>query len=255
MRIVAIIQVRMGSTRLPGKSLTDIAGQSLLAHVIDRVDASANVQQMVVATTTGPEDDVIEQLAREKQVACYRGSPTDVLDRYYQAARQAQADVIVRITADDPFKDPDVIDLVVSSLLADPAIDYASNTMEPTFPEGLDVEAFRFSALERAWREARLPSEREHVTPYIWKHPELFRLVSVRHREDLSKLRWTLDYEEDLRFAREVYRRLYHGQVFEMQEILQLLEEEPQLAAINSGFQRNAGYNQSLQKEQSTDLP
>lgn len=241
----------MGSTRLPGKSLTDIAGQSLLAHVIDRVSASAHVQQIVVATTTGPEDNAIEQLALEKQVACYRGSPTDVLDRYYQAAKRAQADVIIRITADDPFKDPDVIDLVASSLLADPANDYASNTLEPTFPEGMDVEVFRFMALERAWREARLPSEREHVTPYLWKHPEIFRLVNVRHREDHSKLRWTLDYDEDLRFAREVYHRLYHGQVFKMNEILRLLKEEPQLAAINTGFQRNAGYNQSVKKEQS----
>jgi len=253
MKVVAIVQVRMGSTRLPGKSLIDIAGQPLLAHVIDRVCASAYVQDIVVATTTNPEDDPIEELAQKRKVVCYRGSVADVLDRYFQAARLAQADIIVRITADDPFKDPDVIDLVVRCLLADETLAYASNTIEPTFPEGLDVEAFRFAALERAWQEARLPSEREHVTPYLWKHQELFHLANIRHSEDLSKLRWTLDYEQDLEFAREVYRRLYRGQVFKMDEILRLLRKEPQLAAINAGFQRNAGYNQSLQKEQSPD--
>jgi spore coat polysaccharide biosynthesis protein SpsF len=251
MKTVAIIQARMGSTRLSGKSLTDIAGQPLLAHIIDRVRASTCVQEIVVATTTGPEDDALATLAQKMGTALFRGSAEDVLDRFYQAACLAQAGVVVRITADDPFKDPDVIDLVTGRLLADPTIDYASNTIEPTFPEGLDVETFRFAALERAWREARLPSEREHVTPYLWKHPELFRLINVRHNENLSKLRWTLDYEEDLQFTREIYARLYRGQVFKMGEILRLLRAEPQLTTINTRFQRNAGYQQSLRKEQS----
>jgi spore coat polysaccharide biosynthesis protein SpsF len=250
--IVALIQARMGSTRLPGKTLVDIAGEPFLAHVIKRTRASRTVRDIVVATTTDPADDAIVALAARLGAGTYRGSANDVLDRFYQAARQASAGIIVRITADDPFKDPDVIDLIVGRLLADPALDYASNTIEPTFPEGLDVEAFTFAALSRAWHEAKLPSEREHVTPYLWKNPDRFRVENVRHATDLSKLRWTLDYAEDLRFTREVYARLYRGQVFRMAEILALLQSEPQLAAINTGILRNAGYNLSLQQDQAT---
>src|ERR1019366_7701536 len=127
------------------------------------------------------------------------GSAEDVLDRYYQAAREVGAGVIVRVTADDPFKDPVVVDQVAGRLMRDPQLDYASNTLEPTYPEGLDVEAFTFSALERAWKEASVPSDREHVTPYIRCNPEMFRTANVSHSPDLSALRWTVDYEADLR--------------------------------------------------------
>ena len=252
MKTVAIIQARMGSTRLPSKSLVEICGRPLLGHVIDRVGACQVVQELVVATTLDPTDDVLAAFVRAQGVPAYRGSPEDVLDRYSQAARLSGADVVVRITADDPFKDPDVIDLVAGTLLANPAVDYASNTLEPTYPEGLDVEVFRAAALERAWREAGLPSEREHVTPYLWKHPELFRLANVRQTPDRSALRWTLDYPEDLEFARAIYTRLYLGQAFGQREILALLDREPGLQAINAGRIRNAGYLQSLAKDSST---
>ena len=249
MKVVAIIQARMGSTRLAGKSLLDIAGQPLLGHIIDRVRASRDVQEIVVATTTAAEDQELVELARRKSVASYRGSADDVLDRFYQAAKLLQAEIVVRITADDPFKDPDVIDLIIGHLLANPVLDYVSNTITPTYPEGLDVEAFRHGALSRAWREARLTSEREHVTPYIWKHPDSFTLFNVCHTVDISKMRWTLDYEEDLQFAREIYARLYRGGIFKMNDILRLLEAEPNLGAINAGIQRNAGYLKSLEAE------
>lgn len=239
----------MASTRLPGKSLLNIAGRPLLGHVLDRVHASRRVQETVVATTAAMSDQAIVDFARANGALCYRGSVEDVLDRFYQAARQCGADAIVRITADDPFKDPDVIDLVVDALLGDPRVDYASNTLEPTYPEGLDVEAFTMSALEETWRFAKLPSEREHVTPYIWKNPDRFRVVNVRHSSDLSKLRWTLDYAEDYRFTSEVYSRLYFGQVFRMEEVLNLLESEPWLADINAGIVRNAGYVASVQRD------
>jgi spore coat polysaccharide biosynthesis protein SpsF (cytidylyltransferase family) len=252
MRIVAIIQARMGSTRLPGKTLMPLAGQPLLGHILDRVRASRRIHEMLVATTTDSADSEIVEFARGKGCDTYCGSAYDVLDRYYQAALQAKADVIVRITADDPFKDPAVIDLIVEALLAAPELDYASNTLEPTFPEGLDVEAFTWSALEDAWKDAQLPSEREHVTPYIWKHPERFSIENVRHSSDLSRLRWTLDYESDYKFAVEIYSRLYHGQVFGMDEILELLSNEPKLQAINSKVLRNAGYLASLKTEQSS---
>jgi spore coat polysaccharide biosynthesis protein SpsF (cytidylyltransferase family) len=252
MKTAAVIQARMGSTRLPGKSLVEIAGQPLLGHVIDRTKACQLVHEVVLATTIEPEDTALIALAGAKGIGSYRGSVDDVLDRFYQAALSVRADNVVRITADDPFKDPEVIDLVIQRLLDRPELDYASNTMIPTFPEGLDVEVFRFSALAKAWRESRLMSEREHITPYIWKNPSLFRLENVAHGCDLSKLRWTLDYEADLAFTRAVYHRLYSGRIFGMGEILRLLEAEPNLALINTGIQRNAGYLKSTQNEQKT---
>jgi spore coat polysaccharide biosynthesis protein SpsF (cytidylyltransferase family) len=249
--VVAIIQARMGSTRLPGKTMADIAGKPLLAHVIQRVRASQTVQKVVVATTSEPIDEPIERLSQECGASTYIGSTEDVLDRYYQAAKMAGAEIIVRVTADDPFKDPVVIDEVAGRLVADTLLDYASNTLEPTYPEGLDIEVFTSAALERAWKEATLPSDREHVTPYIWRNPESFRVLSIRRSPDLSSLRWTIDYEPDLRLAREVYARLYHGQVFQMPEILALLAAEPWLADINRGVKRNVGYLASLEKERS----
>jgi spore coat polysaccharide biosynthesis protein SpsF len=242
----------MGSSRLPGKTLASISGQPLLGHIIDRVRACTLIDSVMVATTTLEEDSVLAKFAVSKGASVYRGSSHDVLDRYYQAALQAGAACVVRITADDPFKDPDVIACIVSALKAEQAVDYSSNTLDPTYPEGLDAEAFTFFALQRTWREAHLSSEREHVTPYIWSHPELFRITQVRHDRDLSHMRWTLDYPEDLQFTREVYSRLYSGQVFRMGEILTLLEKEPRLSQINTGFVRNAGYKKSIQAEQTT---
>ena len=249
-KVVIIIQARMGATRLPGKTLLEIGNRPLLAHVIERARACRRAQQVVVATTTDPDDQPVDELAARLGCQVYRGSADDVLDRYYQAALQSGAGIVVRFTADDPFKDPTVTDQVIARLLSDPALDYASNTMEPTFPEGLDVEAFTFAALERAWREARLPAEREHVTPYLYNHPERFRLASVTSPRNLSHLRLTVDYEQDLRLAREICFRLGPGgRIFSLQEIVSLLEAEPTLAAINQGIERYAGYAASLRKQ------
>ncbi len=248
-RVVAIIQARLGSTRLPGKSLAAIAGKPLLAHVVERMMACATVHDVVVATTQDPSDAAVAHAAETFGAAVYRGSVDDVLDRYYQAARGARADVVVRATADDPFKDTEVTDQVVQRLLGDGA-DYASNTLEPTYPEGVDIEAFTLGALSRAWQEATLASEREHVTPYMWKHPELFRLSSVTRRPDLSRLRWTVDYPEDLTFARAIYQALYRGRPFGMQEVLDVLEEQPELAKLmHLGIERNEGYQRSLAQD------
>lgn len=244
-RTVAIVQARLGSSRLPGKTLAIIEGQPLLAWILTRVQASKTIDELILATTTEPEDNVLLQFAQSFGIRAYAGSRDDVLDRFYQAAKFAHADFIVRITADDPFKDPDIIDLVVSRLHAADA-DYASNAMTPSYPEGLDVEVFSFESLKRAWHDALLASEREHVTPYIWKNRKLFRLVDVRNPIDLSHLRWTLDYEEDLTFAREIYARLAPRGIFLMNDILQILEAEPALANINRGCQRAAGYLLSL---------
>ncbi len=255
--VVGIIQARMGSTRLPGKALADLAGAPFLARVIERMQHAETLDALVLATTTDPTDDPLVDLAEHLGVAVYRGSVEDVLDRFTQAARQAEAALIVRITADDPFKDPQVTDHAVRLWLAQPeALDYVSNTLEPTYPEGLDIEVFTRAALERAWREARLPSEREHVTPYLWKHPDRFRILNFKHERDLSHLRWTVDYPEDLAFARAVYQRLYRpGEVFLMEDILRLLEAEPSLAQINTGIRRNEGYLKSLAEDERYQQP
>ncbi len=247
---VAIVQARMGSTRLPGKMLIDIQGKPLLAHVIDRIREARLIDGIVIATTGNEKDRVIIDFARSRGIAYYVGSEDDVLDRFYRAAREHSAGTIIRITPDDPFKDPEVIDKVAGCYLSYKGqVDYVSNTIKPTYPEGLDVEVFSFKALEKAWQEASAPSEREHVTPYIWNHPGIFRLVNVENEEDLSHLRWTLDTEADLKFTREIYARLYHGQVFLMNDILALLRAEPELSRINQGTARNAGYLKSLEQE------
>ncbi len=250
--IIGIIQARMGSTRLPGKSLLDLAGAPLLARVIERMQHCQTLDGLVLATTDQPEDAALVDLALDMGVAVYRGSVDDVLDRFVHAARLADAALIVRITADDPFKDPAVTDHAVRLWLERPdQLDYVSNTLEPTYPEGLDIEVFTRDALERAAAEARLPSEREHVTPYIWKHPDRFRVLNFKHDRDLSHLRWTVDYPQDLAFARAVYERLYRpGQVFLMDDILALLEREPELARLNAGIARNEGYQKSVDAEQ-----
>ncbi len=248
--IVAIIQARMGSTRLPGKVLIDIQGKPLLAHVIYRIKEARSINRIAIATTDSGKDKAIIDFAQSQGIPYFIGSEKDVLDRFYQAAKEYGAETIIRITPDDPFKDPEVIDKVVDYYLSHKdEVDYVSNTIKPTYPEGLDVEVFSFNALEKAWQEAKKPSEREHVTPYIWNHPELFRLANIENSEDLSYLRWTLDNEADLKFTQEVYSRLYHGQVFLMKDILALLRAEPGLVSINQETARNTGYLKSLEQE------
>ncbi len=249
--IVGIIQARTGSSRLPKKTLADLAGAPFLARVVERMRHCETLDALVLATTTEPSDDPLAELAASLGVAVYRGAVDDVLDRFYHAARMVEAALIVRITADDPFKDPAVTDHAVRLWLERPAeLDYVSNTLKPTYPEGLDIEVFTRQALARAWREATLPSEREHVTPYIWKHPDRFRVLNFEHERDLSHLRWTVDYPADLTFARAVYARLYRpGEVFLMEDILRLLEAEPELARLNAGIRRNEGYLKSLAED------
>lgn len=245
--IAAVIQARMGSKRLPGKVMADLHGKPLLQRVIDRALAVPNVDEAIVATTTLPEDDVVAALARRCNIRVHRGSLDDVLDRFVTASRLIGASTVVRLTADNPLIDPEVCGMVLDryrSMGSD--VDYVSNTIVPTWPDGLDVEVISRRALERAWREATLCSEREHVTPYIYKNPEQFRIAEVRNATDLSSLRWTVDHPQDLAFVRGVYARLDHGTIFGTEEVLVLLKAYPELSAINQGFKRNEGYLKSL---------
>jgi spore coat polysaccharide biosynthesis protein SpsF len=247
MKTVALIQARMSSSRLPGKVLLDIAGRPMLLHVVQRAKRVKSIHLVAVITSTGEDDDAIERLCTENSIACFRGSLDDVLDRYYQAAGYFRAEVVVRLTADCPLLDPHLIDNVVQ-FFHQGGFDYVSNALECTFPDGLDTEIFRFAALERAWKEARLKSEREHVTAYIYKHPELFRLGSVKQEEDLSAWRWTVDTSQDLEFVRTVYS-FFPDTDFGMMDILDVMREHPKITEINSGQQRNEGYQKSLQED------
>ncbi|MFW6175182.1 MAG: cytidylyltransferase domain-containing protein [Acidobacteriota bacterium] len=238
MTTVAIVQARMGSTRLPGKVLAEIEGRPMLSRVLGRLGRARTLDAVVVATSTEPGDDPVAELGRELRVPVFRGSEEDVLDRYAGAARQLAADAVVRVTADCPLIDPQVVDRVVQRFRESGA-DYASNTLKRTYPQGLDVEVFRREALEQAAREAREPWERAHVTPYLYHHPERFALVSVTHDRDLSRHRWTVDTREDLKLVRALYRRAddpYAG----WQELLRIAESDPSLRAINAGVVQKA---------------
>ena len=243
--VVAVIQARYGSHRLPGKVLADIGGTPLLAHVIERVRAASTIDAIVVATTEGPEDDAVAAFAERSGVGVHRGSTADVLDRMYRAAVAAGATIVVRITADDPFKDPAVIDRVVEELRSSRELDYSSNTLEPSFPEGVDVECLRISALEAAWRRATLPSDREHVTSFIWRQPSEFRLRNIAHSVDLSTLRWTIDHPADLELARRVQSHLPADDL-SMSAVLAVFEAHPELHQLNVTFERNEGYHRSV---------
>jgi len=248
-KIVAIIQARMGSTRLPGKVLKEISGKPLVWHVIKRVKKAKLINQIVLATTNKKEDLSLIKIASEIGVESYAGSEEDVLDRYFQAATKYKADVVVRITADCPLIDPEVIDKVIKSFLTD-NFDYVSNTINCTYPDGLDVEVFSYESLKKSWTDAKLLSEREHVTPYIINHKEIFKIGNVENDEDLSSLRWTVDEERDLEFVNEVYKNLYNErEIFSMKDILELLKEKQELIEINSKIIRNEGYTKSLEKD------
>ena len=248
--IAAILQARMGSSRLPGKTLVDVAGRPLLGHLVDRARRIPGLERVIIATTDRSADRAILDFAAAEGLAAYAGSEDDVLDRFYQAATRFGVAVIVRVTPDCPLLDPGVAGLVLRRFLdARGGLDYVSNTQPPTFPDGQDTEVFSAEALARAWREAALRSEREHVTPYIWKHPDRFRLANVRHAEDLSALRWTVDEAADLEFVRAVYARLGAGRAFGMDEVLALLRREPALSALNGSLTRNEGYAKSLRAD------
>jgi spore coat polysaccharide biosynthesis protein SpsF len=245
MKKVVIIQARTGSTRLPGKVMTNLFGKTILGHIISRIKISSLIDDMIVATTSAKRDDVIVEETEKYDVRCFRGSEEDVLSRFYFASKSIKTNIIVRITADCPLLDPYVIDTMLNKFhelrSGGVKVDYLSNTLERTYPRGLDVEIFSRASLERAYKEALEPYEREHVTPYLYRHPELFYLYSFKNNEDLSHYRWTLDTVEDWTFISEVYARLYNGKnIFTTKDVLELLRREPKLIEINSSVkQRN----------------
>jgi spore coat polysaccharide biosynthesis protein SpsF len=251
--IATIIQARMGSTRLPGKVLKNLAGKPVLWHIVNRVKLSMLSEMVLVATTTNPEDDIIQSACNTWGIPVFRGSSDDVLQRYcdavkYLEAGRSKVDYIIRITGDCPLIDPTIIDEVVRVALSE-KYDYVSNTDPPTFPDGLDVEVFSRSALFTACKNATLISEHEHVTPHIRKSED-FRKFNVTCQKDLSGLRWTLDNEEDYVFIKKIYDDLFkNSKDLTMQEVLNYLWDHPYLQKINEMIPRNVGYKKSLKKD------
>ncbi|MBN1871045.1 MAG: glycosyltransferase family protein [Candidatus Omnitrophica bacterium] len=245
MKITAIIQARTGSSRLPGKVLLKIKGRTVLEYVIRRTMQARTIDKVILATTERHHDNAVDELGRDLGVITYRGSEDDVLDRYYRCAREYDAKHIARITADCPLIDPSVIDRVSEEYLKS-SPDYCSNVLERTFPVGLDVEVFGISALEKAWENARLQPEREHVTPYMIKHPEIFRQKNVSNSADLSGKRWTLDRREDFEFIKAVIEGVYSERLdFRMQDIVEFLARRPELEHINSNVKSQRGHSKS----------
>lgn len=250
MKTVAIIQARMGSSRLPKKVLANILGKTMIERIIERVLTAKKVDHLVVATTLEKEDDALADYVQNKlNRPIFRGSTNDVLARFFQCAKLYNADIIVRITADDPLKDPQLIDKALDLLHENPELDYCSNTIEPTYPEGLDIEVFRFQALERAHSQAQLASDREHVTPYIWRHPELFHVLNFTSDRNLSHWRWTVDKPIDLEFIEKIYTQFSHVPLIRYQDVVTWLDSHPAIQTMNSATPRNEGYLKSLNME------
>lgn len=222
----------MGSTRLPGKVLARVVGKPLLWHIVTRLRRSNGLDGLILATSTLPQDDVLERFAADLDLSCFRGSESDVLSRYYLAATQWGADVIVRVTGDCPLIDPQIVDRVIDVHRGSGA-DYTSNTLVRTYPRGLDTEVLTYAALATAYRAAKEDYEREHVTPYIRQHTELFQLQSVEAEGKLIRpeLRLTVDTEEDLRLIRSIYEGLYPGDpLFDTGKVIDFLEKQPEVA-------------------------
>ncbi|MBS1902699.1 MAG: glycosyltransferase family protein [Bacteroidetes bacterium] len=246
MRTVIVIQARTGSSRLPGKVLLPLAGKTLLERMIERVSASSLADEIVIATTIEPQDDPIESLCASTGVRVFRGHPTDLLDRHHAAGKLHGADIVVKIPSDCPLIDPAVIDRVIGTYLEAPdAYDFVSNLHPATYPDGNDVEVLPMHILHTAWLEACRDYEREHTTPFIWEHPERFRIGNVRWESGLDysmSHRVTIDYIEDYQCICRIFEDLYTNEnpIFSLAQIVELLESKPHIAKINNQF---AGVN------------
>lgn len=244
--VTAIIQARTSSGRLPGKMLLGLGGKTVIENTIGRVRQARKVGKVFVATSAEPSDNALADLCEAKGVAVFRGALEDVLDRYCQAAKSAGAEHIVRITGDCPLIDPGVIDMVADEYVKRGCDYISTGRIASTYPDGMDTEIFSFAALERAWKEAKLPSEREHVTPYIWKHPGLFKIVELKNDRDLSHVRLTIDEPADYEVLKRIVAEVAP---LSMENMVKYLEEHPEVAAVNGSIMRDEGYAKSLKAD------
>lgn len=246
MKVLGILQARVSSSRLPGKVMRDLLGAPMVGRQVERLRRARTIGQLVLATSIDPSDDVLAQWAHEAGVELHRGSLDDVLDRFVTAARPFRPEHVVRLTADCPLADSAIIDRVVEVHL-DSGADYSSNTLQPTFPDGLDVEVMTMAALEAAAHEATAPYQREHVTQFIIRHPERFRLHNVAAERDLSALRWTVDEPVDFELVEAIYRALYPSNpAFTTADVLDFLQDNPRWIAHNTHHARNEGLARSI---------
>lgn len=247
--IVTVIQARMGSSRLPNKVMLSLCGKPLLLRMVERVRKAKLSGTIVIATSTNKKDDPIEELCYKEKLNCFRGHPTDLLDRHYCAAKKFNADAVAKIPSDCPLVDPKTIDLVYKYFL-DNYFDFVSNLHPATFPDGNDVEIMSFKTLETAWKEASKDFEREHTTPYIWERPEKFKIGNIKWktgRDYSASHRWTIDYEEDYIFIKTIFEELYYKKSnFDLLDILHLLDRKPFIANINSKYAGKYWYDNHL---------
>jgi len=247
-KITVMIQARTGSNRLPSKVLSNIENKSMIWHVINRVKKIKSVQQISLITTREKSDKVLLQIAENEGIIGFAGDTKDVLDRHYQCALKINADPIIRITGDCPLIDPFLVEDMLQFYLKN-NFDYVSNIHPPSYPDGLDTEIFSFDTLKNAVQNTKLNSEREHVTPYITKHPDLFKIYNFKNDKDLSNIRLTVDQKEDLELIRQIYSMMNSKPNFSLNDILNLISEKPELLQINSQIKRNEGYLKSLQED------
>jgi spore coat polysaccharide biosynthesis protein SpsF len=246
MTVIGILQARTNSTRLPGKVLKNILDEPMILHQLRRLKKSVFLDDIIVATSSEKSDDDLAIVCAAAGYRVFRGSLDDVLDRFVQAIKNNSYDHVVRLTADCPLTDPNVIDKIIERHLQSGS-DYTCNTLNPTYPDGLDAEVFKISALFYAWENAVLPSHREHVTPYIYAHPEIFILENYENDQDLSAMRWTVDEAVDFDFVTAVYKNLYPSNTnFAMADVLYLLDNRPDIVNLNSSITRNEGLKKSL---------
>ena len=249
MTVGCIVQARMGSSRLPGKVMMDVKeGKPVLYFVINQLQHCKLVDKIIVATTNLKEDDKIVEFCNKLDVPCYRGSSENVLDRYYQCGKMHSISTIVRIPADKPLIDPEIVDNIIKIFKSN-TYDYVTTFLPPTFPNGTEVEVFSFEALEDSWKNAELPSEKEHVTPYIYNHKDRFKIFNVINFEDLSEYRWVVDRIEDLNLVRQITSKIKKRPVL-TNDIIELFKKEPQLVKINKNVQREEGDLKSLKEDE-----
>ncbi len=249
--IIAIIQARMGSSRLPGKVMMDIVGKPLLWHIVNRLKYSKLINKIVVATGNGEENDVIEGLCKRYNIDYYRGSEEDLIDRYYQTSKLFDADVVVRAPADCPLVDPEIVDKVIDFFLKNiNSYDYVNNSRPHiTYPHGLDVETFSFCLLEKLWREIKDPFRREWFTTVIFENPEKYKISCLKNDVDLSHLRLTVDYKEDLELIRYIFQNLFTDNVcFSLKDILELYSRNQKMFNINQKYKKDEQYIKELEK-------
>ena len=243
-----IIQARTGSSRLPGKVLAKIQNKPMVWHVINRAKKVRNVNQIILVTTNNKIDKILLKIAKDNKILSFAGSETDVLDRYYKTSLEFGADPIVRITADCPLIDPLLVEKMIEFYKKN-KYDFVANNIIPTFPDGLDVSIFSFFILKKAWINAKLKSEREHVVPYMIKNKQKFKIFNYKNSQDLSHLRWTIDEKEDLKFVRKIYSLMKPKTIFYTKDVLNLLRKNPSILKINSGITRDEGYIKSLKND------